>query len=130
MVPRSGLTAGITEGGPETPRPNKQCISVVLVGVAGYRDDKYPTPEADRLCGLAVRHSPRDWEVRDSIPDRVKPRTLKLVSAADSPSVWHYGFSAKFGRRHDSVTGCGVRKRYLHHRVAARFQLSPALSLR
>ncbi|GFR65512.1 kelch repeat and BTB domain-containing protein 12 [Elysia marginata] len=33
-----------------------------------------------------------------SIPGRVKPRTLKLVLAADPPSVWHYGFSAKSGR--------------------------------
>ncbi|GFR96147.1 collagen alpha-5(VI) chain [Elysia marginata] len=48
-----------------------------------------------RLCGLAVRHSLRDREVRGSIPGRVKPRTLKLVLAADPPSVWHYGFSAK-----------------------------------
>ncbi|GFR61546.1 hypothetical protein ElyMa_000106400 [Elysia marginata] len=33
-----------------------------------------------------------------SIPGRVKPRTLKLVLAADPPSVWQYGFSAKFDR--------------------------------
>ncbi|GFS06825.1 hypothetical protein ElyMa_004714600 [Elysia marginata] len=56
----------------------------------------------DRLCGLAVRHSLRDQEVRGSIPGRVKPRTLKLVQAADPPSAWHYGFSAKSG-------GPGVR---------------------
>ncbi|GFR60456.1 hypothetical protein ElyMa_005408300 [Elysia marginata] len=36
----------------------------------------------------------RDREVRGSIPDRVKPRTLKLVLlAADPPSVWHNRFS-------------------------------------
>ncbi|GFR64405.1 hypothetical protein ElyMa_005506300 [Elysia marginata] len=33
----------------------------------------------DRLCGLAARHSLRDWEVLGSIPCRVKPKTLKLV---------------------------------------------------
>ncbi|GFR82512.1 hypothetical protein ElyMa_000629100 [Elysia marginata] len=49
------------------------------------------------LC-LAVRHPLRDRKVRGSIPARVKPRTLKVVSAADPPSVWHYGFSAKSGR--------------------------------
>ncbi|GFR82536.1 hypothetical protein ElyMa_005954100 [Elysia marginata] len=42
----------------------------------------------DRLCSLAVRHSLRDREVRGSIPGRVKPRTLKLVLAADPPSVY------------------------------------------
>ncbi|GFS25414.1 hypothetical protein ElyMa_005182700 [Elysia marginata] len=52
---------------------------------------------SDRLCGLAVRHSLRGREVRGSIPGRVKPRTLKLVLAADPPSVWRYGFSAKSG---------------------------------
>ncbi|GFR84061.1 hypothetical protein ElyMa_004141400 [Elysia marginata] len=54
-----------------------------------------------RLCGLGVRHSlgVGDREVRGSILlDRVKPRTLKLVLAADPPSVWHYGFSVKSGR--------------------------------
>ncbi|GFS22775.1 hypothetical protein ElyMa_006960200 [Elysia marginata] len=51
----------------------------------------------DRLC-LAVRYSLRDREMRGSIPGRVKPRTLKLVLAADPPSVWHYGFSAMSGR--------------------------------
>ncbi|GFS10611.1 hypothetical protein ElyMa_003065900 [Elysia marginata] len=51
----------------------------------------------DRLCGLAVRHSLRDREVRGSIPGRVKPRTLKLVLEADPTSFWHYGFSAKSG---------------------------------
>ncbi|GFS22211.1 hypothetical protein ElyMa_006944900 [Elysia marginata] len=43
----------------------------------------------DRLCGR---------EVRGSIPGRVKPRTLKLVLAADPPCVWYCGFSAKSGR--------------------------------
>ncbi|GFR91108.1 hypothetical protein ElyMa_002584900 [Elysia marginata] len=52
----------------------------------------------DRLCGLAVRHSLRDREVRGSIPGRVKQKTLKLVLADDPPGVWHYGFSVKFGR--------------------------------
>ncbi|GFS13221.1 hypothetical protein ElyMa_004878300 [Elysia marginata] len=33
-----------------------------------------------------------------SFPGRVKPRSLKLVLAADPPSVWHYGFSVKYGR--------------------------------
>ncbi|GFS01512.1 filamin-A, partial [Elysia marginata] len=51
-----------------------------------------------RLCGLAVRHSLRDREVRGSIPSRVKPRTLKLAVAADPPSFWHYKFIAKSGR--------------------------------
>ncbi|GFR61200.1 hypothetical protein ElyMa_000097700 [Elysia marginata] len=36
----------------------------------------------------------RDREACGSIPGQVKPRTLKLVLAADPPSVWHYGFSA------------------------------------
>ncbi|GFR95673.1 von Willebrand factor D and EGF domain-containing protein-like [Elysia marginata] len=49
-------------------------------------------PANARLCGLAVRHSIRDREVSGSIPGRVKPRTLKLVLAADPPSVLHYGF--------------------------------------
>ncbi|GFR84085.1 hypothetical protein ElyMa_004142100 [Elysia marginata] len=31
-------------------------------------------------------------------PGRVKPRTLILVLAADPPSAWHNGFSAKSGR--------------------------------
>ncbi|GFR84597.1 hypothetical protein ElyMa_006004700 [Elysia marginata] len=52
-----------------------------------------PSEFADRLCGLAVRHSLRDREARGSIPGRVKPRTSKLVLAADPPSVWQYGFS-------------------------------------
>ncbi|GFR97982.1 hypothetical protein ElyMa_006338200 [Elysia marginata] len=51
-----------------------------------------------RLCGPAVRHSLRDREVRGSIPGRVKPKTLKLVVAADPPSVWRYGFTVKSGR--------------------------------
>ncbi|GFR64674.1 hypothetical protein ElyMa_005512600 [Elysia marginata] len=51
----------------------------------------------DRLCGLAVRHSLRDREVRGSIAGRVTSRTLKLVSAAAPPSVWHYGFNVKSG---------------------------------
>ncbi|GFS12255.1 hypothetical protein ElyMa_003106400 [Elysia marginata] len=33
-----------------------------------------------------------------SIPGRIKPSTLKLVLAADPPSVWHYRFCVKFGR--------------------------------
>ncbi|GFS08068.1 hypothetical protein ElyMa_006584400 [Elysia marginata] len=83
-----------------------------------------------RLCGLAVRNSLRDREVRGSIPGRVKPRTLKLVLAADPPSFWHYGFSVVWSAQcQDNVTGCGVRKRSLHHSVAERFQLSPAPSL-
>ncbi|GFS03358.1 hypothetical protein ElyMa_002885200 [Elysia marginata] len=53
---------------------------------------------ADRLCSLAVRNSLRNREVRGSFPDRVKPRTLTLVLAADPPSVWHYGFSVKSGQ--------------------------------
>ncbi|GFR76677.1 histidine N-acetyltransferase-like [Elysia marginata] len=51
----------------------------------------------DNPDATAVRHSLRDREVRDSIPGRVKPRTLKLVLAADPPSVWHHGFSVKPG---------------------------------
>ncbi|GFS08689.1 hypothetical protein ElyMa_001281000 [Elysia marginata] len=62
----------------------------------------------DRLCGLAVRHSLRDREVRDSIPGRVKLRTLILVLAADLPSVWHYGFSAKTGRPGVRIMRLGV----------------------
>ncbi|GFR67797.1 hypothetical protein ElyMa_003716000 [Elysia marginata] len=62
----------------------------------------------DRLCGLAVRHSPRDREVRGSIPSRVKPRTSKLVLAAHPSSVWHYGFSAKSGRRGVRILWLGV----------------------
>ncbi|GFR80843.1 hypothetical protein ElyMa_000590500 [Elysia marginata] len=50
------------------------------------------------LCGLAVRHSLRDREVRGSIPSCVKPKTLKLALAADPPSVGHCGFSVKSGR--------------------------------
>ncbi|GFR95798.1 hypothetical protein ElyMa_000952800 [Elysia marginata] len=63
-----------------------------------------------------------------SIPDRVKPRTLKLVLAADPPNVWLYGLSAKSGRPRcqDNVTGCGVCKRFIHHSVAARFQFVPS----
>ncbi|GFR65425.1 hypothetical protein ElyMa_000203400 [Elysia marginata] len=66
-----------------------------------------------------------------SIPGRVKPKALKLILAADPPSVWHYGFSAESGRPgcQDNGTGCGVCKRSLHHSVAARFQLSQAPSL-
>ncbi|GFR82044.1 hypothetical protein ElyMa_002355900 [Elysia marginata] len=41
---------------------------------------------------------PQRSEGVGSIPGRVKPRTLKLVLAADPPSVWHYGFSAKSSR--------------------------------
>ncbi|GFR68974.1 hypothetical protein ElyMa_000291000 [Elysia marginata] len=53
----------------------------------------------DRLCGLVVRHSLRDREVRGSIPGRVKPRTLKSALAADPPCVKHLcGFSVKPGR--------------------------------
>ncbi|GFS06339.1 alkaline phosphatase [Elysia marginata] len=52
----------------------------------------------DWALNEAVRHSLRDREMRGSIPGRVKPRTLKLVLAADPPSVWHYGFSGKSGR--------------------------------
>ncbi|GFS25182.1 hypothetical protein ElyMa_005177200 [Elysia marginata] len=43
-----------------------------------------------------------------SIPGRVKPRTLKLVLAADPPSVWHYGFSATSGRPGVRIMGLGV----------------------
>ncbi|GFR98792.1 hypothetical protein ElyMa_002777700 [Elysia marginata] len=71
---------------------------------------------ADRLFGLAVRHSLGDQEVRGSIPGRVKPRTLNIVLAADPACVWHYGFSGQ-----DNVTGCGVRKRSLHLSVTASF---------
>ncbi|GFR88796.1 hypothetical protein ElyMa_000778400 [Elysia marginata] len=60
--------------------------------------NKIDSSPRHRLCGLAVRHSLTDREVRGSIPGRVKPRTLKLVSAADPPSVWHDGFSSKSGR--------------------------------
>ncbi|GFS14992.1 hypothetical protein ElyMa_003175600 [Elysia marginata] len=52
----------------------------------------------NRLCGQEVRHSLRDGVVRGSIPGRVKPRTLKLVLAADPPSIWYHGFSAKSSR--------------------------------
>ncbi|GFS20179.1 hypothetical protein ElyMa_003306800 [Elysia marginata] len=62
----------------------------------------------DRLCDLAVRHSFRDQEVRGSIPGRVKPRTLKLVLAADPPGVWHYGLSAKSDRPRDRIMSQGV----------------------
>ncbi|GFS10398.1 hypothetical protein ElyMa_001322400 [Elysia marginata] len=51
--------------------------------------------DRDRLCDRAVRQSIRDQEERGSIPGRVIPRTLKVVLAADPPSVWHYGFRAK-----------------------------------
>ncbi|GFR79331.1 hypothetical protein ElyMa_004017500 [Elysia marginata] len=64
--------------------------------------------ERHRLCGLAVRHSLRDLKVSGSIPGRVKPRTLKLVLAADPPSVWHYGFSAKSGRPGVRIMWLGV----------------------
>ncbi|GFR96960.1 hypothetical protein ElyMa_004465300 [Elysia marginata] len=49
-----------------------------------------------------------------SIPGRVKPRTLKLVLAADPPSVWHYcygfcyGFSANSGRPSVRIKWLGV----------------------
>ncbi|GFR91399.1 hypothetical protein ElyMa_006174800 [Elysia marginata] len=56
-----------------------------------------PSWLVDRLCGPALRHSLRDRKVRGSMPGQVKPKTLKLVLAADPPSVWHYGFSAKCG---------------------------------
>ncbi|GFR74902.1 mesenchyme-specific cell surface glycoprotein [Elysia marginata] len=56
------------------------------------------SPPLYRLYGLAVRHSLRDRDLRDSIPGRVKPKTFKLVLAADPPSVRHYGFSVKSGR--------------------------------
>ncbi|GFR92332.1 hypothetical protein ElyMa_000865600 [Elysia marginata] len=61
-----------------------------------------------RLCGLAVRRSLRDREVCGSIPGRVIPRTLKSVLAADPPSVWHYGFSAKSGWPGVRIMGLGV----------------------
>ncbi|GFS26323.1 hypothetical protein ElyMa_007050600 [Elysia marginata] len=57
---------------------------------------------------LAVRHSLRDREVRGSIPGRVKPRTLKLVLAADPPCIWHNGFSAKSGRPGVRIMSLGV----------------------
>ncbi|GFR90893.1 hypothetical protein ElyMa_006161800 [Elysia marginata] len=41
-------------------------------------------------------------------PGRVKPKNLKLVLAADSPSVWYYGFSAKSGRPRVRIIGLGV----------------------
>ncbi|GFR92470.1 hypothetical protein ElyMa_002619100 [Elysia marginata] len=74
------------------PRIRRRCETVVSC--------VYPSGcfGGDRLCGPAVRLSLRDREVRGSIPGRVKPRTLKLVLAADMPSVWHYGFSAKSGQ--------------------------------
>ncbi|GFR73658.1 hypothetical protein ElyMa_002142800 [Elysia marginata] len=62
----------------------------------------------NRLCGLAVRLSLRDREVRGSIPGRVKPRTLKLVLAADPPSVWHYEFRIKSGRPGVRIMWLGV----------------------
>ncbi|GFR65361.1 hypothetical protein ElyMa_003655800 [Elysia marginata] len=62
----------------------------------------------DRLCGLAVRYSLGDREVRGSIPGRVKPRTLKLVLAVDLPSVCHYGFCAKSGRPGVRIMWLGV----------------------
>ncbi|GFS21594.1 hypothetical protein ElyMa_005087200 [Elysia marginata] len=62
----------------------------------------------DRLCGLAVRHSLRDREVRSSIPGRVKPRCSKLVLAADSPGVWHYGFSATAKTGRSGIMWLGV----------------------
>ncbi|GFS20468.1 hypothetical protein ElyMa_005057400 [Elysia marginata] len=62
----------------------------------------------DWLCVVAVRHLLRDLEVRGSIPNRVKPKTLRLVLAADPPSVWHYGFSAKSGRPGVRILGMCV----------------------
>ncbi|GFS03660.1 endonuclease-reverse transcriptase [Elysia marginata] len=52
----------------------------------------------DRLCGLAVKTLAQRSGGTGSIPGRVKPRTFKLVLVADPPGVWHYGFSAKYGR--------------------------------
>ncbi|GFR98966.1 hypothetical protein ElyMa_004515800 [Elysia marginata] len=98
-------------------------MSSSLVNVFGrpdYGSSAFFKP--NRLCGLAVKHSLRDREVRGSISRRVKPGTLKLVSAAVPPSVWHYGFSVVWSVRcHDNVTVCGIRKHSLHHSVAARF---------
>ncbi|GFR77556.1 hypothetical protein ElyMa_003971700 [Elysia marginata] len=61
-----------------------------------------------RLCGLAVRHSFRDRDVRSSIPGRDKPGTLKLVLAADPPSVWRCGFSVQSGRPGVRIMWLGV----------------------
>ncbi|GFR77593.1 hypothetical protein ElyMa_003973100 [Elysia marginata] len=84
-----------------------------------------------RLCGLVVRHSHQRSGDEGSILGRVKPRALKLVLAADPPSVWHYGFNClgQSALCQDNVTGCGACKRSVHHSVAARFQLSQAPSL-
>ncbi|GFR71553.1 hypothetical protein ElyMa_000355700, partial [Elysia marginata] len=60
--------------------------------------DDANVPHSVQFSPTAVRHSLRNREVRGSIPDRVKPRSLKLALAADPPSVWPYEFSVKSGR--------------------------------
>ncbi|GFS21812.1 ATP-binding cassette sub-family C ABCC/MRP-like protein [Elysia marginata] len=73
----------------------------------------------------AVRHSLGDREVRGLIPGRVKPRTLKLVLAADPPSVWHYGFSAKSGRPGVRMMGLGVVSASTPYTTVWQYAFSP-----
>ncbi|GFS24004.1 hypothetical protein ElyMa_005147000 [Elysia marginata] len=58
----------------------------------------YVSQVMDRLCGLAIKTLTQRSGGTSSIPVRVKPRSLKFGLAADPPSVWHCGFSAKSGR--------------------------------
>ncbi|GFR85329.1 hypothetical protein ElyMa_006025800 [Elysia marginata] len=57
-----------------------------MLNILSATSDLEFSNRVDRLCGLAVRHSLRDQEVRGLIPGRVKPRTIKLVLTADPPS--------------------------------------------
>ncbi|GFS13130.1 hypothetical protein ElyMa_001389100 [Elysia marginata] len=76
----------------------KESRGLKIVESVSYNARHRVSVVVHRLCGLAVRHSLRDREVRGSILGRVKPRTFNMVLAADPPSVWHYGRSAKSGR--------------------------------
>ncbi|GFR97157.1 hypothetical protein ElyMa_004470400 [Elysia marginata] len=55
-----------------------------------------------------VRHLLRDREVRGSIPDPSQTKDFKMLSAADPPSVWHWGFSPKSGRPSVRIMWLGV----------------------